>query len=186
MEPIILASASPRRAELLQQVGIPFEVQVANYQEPEIKDLAMVETISAAKAREIARRNANSIVLGADTVVAKSGRFLGKPKDTGEAEAMLWELSGSEHQVVTGIALIRSGQVLTGRQETRVWLRELQEEEIKAYVASGEPLDKAGSYGIQGRAAVFVEWIDGCYFNVVGLPLALLVQMLKRWGIFIW
>ncbi len=186
MEPIILASASPRRAELLRQIGIPFYVKAATYLEPEIKNLEMVESIAMEKAREIAGGHPRTIVLGADTAVTCGGRFLGKPKDSGEAADMLRELSGREHQVITGIALIWEDRVLTDREKTRVWLRDLDEEEISGYVASGEPEDKAGAYGIQGRAAVFVERLEGCYFNVVGLPLALLVQMLKKWGLSIW
>ncbi len=186
MEPIILASASPRRAALLRQIGIPFYVKAATYQEPDIKDLEMVEGIALEKAREIAGGHPGTIVLGADTAVSCGGRFLGKPKDPEEAAEMLRALSGREHLVATGIALMWEGRVLTDREDTRVWLRDLDEEEIAGYVASGEQEDKAGAYGIQGKAAVFVERMEGCYFNVVGLPLALLVQTLKKWGVSIW
>ncbi len=186
MDPMILASASPRRAELLRQVGIPFLAHPASYREPAIENLEMVQENALGKAREIAAAYPQRIVLGADTVVICAGRFLGKPRDPREAQQMLRELSGREHLVITAMALLWEGRMLTRREETRVWLRELETPEIAAYVASGEPLDKAGAYGIQGRAAVFVERLEGCYFNVVGLPLALLARLLKEWGISIW
>ncbi len=188
METIILASASPRRAELLQQVGIPFLARTASFREVESAGagLDMMEKNALGKALEIAAENPGRIVLGADTLVFCAGRFLGKPQDSREARKMLRELSGREHRVITGLALLWQDRQQICREETRVWFRELEEEEIAAYVMSGEPRDKAGAYGIQGRAAVFVERLEGCYFNVVGLPLAALVRMLKNWDVSIW
>ncbi|HUS80484.1 MAG TPA: Maf family protein [Armatimonadota bacterium] len=189
--PLVLASASPRRAELLRQVGLQFEVMVSEAEEAaEAQDAAPAAVAMAharAKALTIARRAPGRIVLGADTIVVVGERVLGKPGDAGEARAMLHMLSGASHQVITGLALAlgdgRSARVLDeDAVVTDVTFRELTDAEIDDYVASGEPLDKAGGYGIQERGALIVRSIRGCYFNVVGLPLARLGEMLARLG----
>jgi len=197
---IVLASASPRRAALLRQLGIPFTVyRSAPGQDPE--DLApaapppgedplraaeaAARRLAEAKAEAAAQAYPALCVIGADTIVVAAGRFLGKPTDAADAAAMLRLLSGRTHHVVTGIALLR-GQPplrLAASSVTRVWFRYLTDEEIERYVATGEPMDKAGAYGIQGRAAAFVERIEGDYSTVVGLPLPVLARFLARAGI---
>ena len=187
MTKIILASASPRRAELLRQIGIDFEVQISGVSEEKIagKDPAkLVEQLARAKALAVAknRPQEQAVVIAADTVVCVDGMLLGKPKDAQDAKRMLRLLSGRSHQVLTGIAVVALplGEVLSHVEVTEVFMRPLSAAEINWYIASGEPFDKAGGYGIQGKAAVFVEKIAGCYFNVVGLPLAALWQLLKE------
>ena len=192
---LILASASPRRAEILCAAGFPFEAVPTTTDESrrpgEAVD-AMVERLAEAKARAAASLRGASeaaIVIGADTVVELDGDFLGKPGTPEAARAMLARLSGRSHRVLTGLALVRtmpSGEPpLTAHREveaTRVWFAPLTAEEIRDYVATREPLDKAGAYAIQGFGGRFVERIDGCYFNVVGLPLARLYRMLRDLG----
>jgi septum formation protein len=190
---IILASASPRRARLLEQVGIPFRVIPAEGAEicpnrPQVEPAKLVRQLALKKAEQVARKLTRGIVLGADTVVLHRGEILGRPQGPQEARRMLRRLSGDQHRVITGIALVDAG---TGRQlvddvETRVWMKELGKELIDAYILTGEPLDKAGAYGIQGKAALFIDKIEGCYFNVVGLPLNRLCLLLSRMGISPW
>lgn len=186
METIILASASPRRADLLTQVGIPFEIMESGFQEPEMKSAGAAVEFALAKARCISHKHASRLVLGADTAVICEGSVLGKPADIEEAFQMLSLLSGREHRVITGMALLKDRQQVTGCEETRVWFRQLEEAEIRAYIATGEPMDKAGSYGVQGKGALFVQKLEGCYFNVVGLPLSRLALVLKEFGISVW
>lgn len=184
MKDIILASGSPRRRELLAQAGIPFTVITS------AADETIDETDPAAAVMELARRKAAAvlkkaggerIVLGADTVVAVDGRILGKPADAADAARMLRALSGRTHRVFTGVALLAEGRERVFCEETEVEMYPISEEEIRDYIATGEPMDKAGAYGIQGRAAVFVKGIRGDYLTVVGLPLARLYQELKGW-----
>ncbi|NMD43489.1 MAG: septum formation protein Maf [Firmicutes bacterium] len=189
---LFLASASPRRAALLGQVGIPFEV-VESGLLAESRPRGPVPAEAAVqlaleKARLAAAAVEQGIVLGADTIVLHRGEILGKPRDRDEACRMLERLSGEEHLVITGIALVdvRTACCECGFAETRVWMRVLEPEMIEAYVATGEPMDKAGAYGIQGKAALFVERIEGSYFNVVGLPLYQLSLLLSRMGIKPW
>ncbi len=187
---LILASASPRRARLLEQVGIPFVVIPSTVNEavegftPE----EMVVKLALAKAGQVASGLSDGLVLGADTVVVHRGTVLGKPRDAVEARQMLLRLSGGEHRVITGLALVDAagGGRQTDSAETRVWMRALESELIDAYVATGEPMDKAGAYGIQEKAAFFVERIEGCYFNVVGLPMTQLYLLLSRMEIKPW
>ena len=183
---LILASASPRRSELLAQLELEFMVVESGYEEEEIHKEEDVETVALAKARMVRQSFSQDLILGADTAVFHEGRALGKPRDKDEAVEMLTLLSGQEHRVVTGVALINGQKEIAGREITTVWMRRLDKEEIEAYVMSGDPMDKAGAYGIQGKAAVFVERIDGCYFNVVGLPLARVAAMLQAEGFSIW
>ena len=184
---LILASASPRRAALLKQIGLNFLIKVHAVDETPLPGLTpseLVELFAERKAAAAARKLHDGIVIGADTVVVWQGQVLGKPKNGDEAFEMLYKLQGSCHEVYTGIALIdvSSGEVLVQHEKTRVCFRSLDEREIRLYVASGEPLDKAGAYGVQGLAAIFITRIEGCYTNVVGLPLARLSLMLKQLG----
>lgn len=181
---LILASTSPRRSELLAQIGLPFAVVPSRVDEgtPSGMPDRLVESLALAKALDVAGRVSEGVVIGADTVVAVDGQILGKPADGGEAAAMLRKLGGRSHDVYTGLAVVdaASGRRKCQHVHTVVHFRALTESEIAAYIESGEPLDKAGAYGIQGRAAVFVSGIEGCYFNVVGLPLSRLWQMLRE------
>ena len=190
MKRLILASASPRRRELLRQAGFTFEVVAPEVDEtyPGGEDpAAFAERLALAKAAQIAQRFAakdDVVVLGADTVVVADGEVLGKPVSADDARAMLRKLSGIAHRVITGVALAAPGAArrAVGHEVTRVFFRPLTEEEISAYVATGEPLDKAGAYAAQGRAARFVTRVEGCYFNVVGLPVALVDRLLRDWN----
>ena len=177
---LILASGSPRRRELLQQIGIVPKV-VVSHSEEEKNDVTPAELVrhnALAKGRDVAGRLGDSIpVLAADTVVVLGGAILGKPGTIEKAKAMLQMLSGRTHQVLTGMALFYKGRVLTHVETTDVTFSILTEQDIETYAATGEPLDKAGAYGIQGRAAAFIPRIHGSYSNVVGLPLAALTKL---------
>ena len=185
---IILASNSPRRRELLAQIGIrDFQIlspDVDEAVEPGLSPARMVEALSLRKARAAAgRAGAEDLILAADTVVALDGRVLGKPQDQGEAFAMLSALSGREHRVYTGVTVLGGGQAAPEPEETAVAFRALSPEEIRDYIATGEPMDKAGAYGIQGVGALLVQGIRGDYCNVVGLPLFRLGRMLSGFGV---
>ena len=185
---IILASNSPRRRELLAQIGIrDFQIlspDVDETVEPGLSPARMVEALSLRKARAAAgRAGAEDLILAADTVVALDGRVLGKPRDQEEAFAMLSALSGREHRVYTGVTVLGGGQAATEHEETAVAFRALSPEEIRDYIATGEPMDKAGAYGIQGVGALLVQGIRGDYCNVVGLPLFRLGRMLSGFGV---
>lgn len=184
MRPVVLASGSPRRRELLGQMGIEdFEVLPAQGEETAPEGLApdaLVARLALQKAREVAALRPEATVIGADTVVALDGRMLGKPSDEEEAREMLSALSGRRHQVYTGMAVLSGGQVFTHVECTQVEFRPLTAEEIAAYVATGESMDKAGAYGIQGRACVFIRGIQGDYYNVVGLPVCALHELLAQ------
>ncbi len=189
---LILASASPRRAELLAGLGLAFTVTPSLYVEQhENRPSApehLVELLALGKAQEVGRRLGHGLILGADTVVMRDGAVLEKPADPEDARRMLRRLSGGWHEVFTGLALCEAhtGRKSTGHERTRVKFRPLAPEEIDAYVRTGEPMDKAGAYGIQGMGAVLVERIEGCYSNVVGLPLARLALMLRDFGVEVW
>jgi len=184
MRPVVLASGSPRRRELLGQMGIEdFEVLPAQGEETAPEGLApdaLVARLALQKAREVAALRPEATVIGADTVVALDGQVLGKPSDEEEAREMLSALSGRRHQVYTGMAVLSGGQAFTHVECTQVEFRPLTEEEIAAYVATGESMDKAGAYGIQGRACVFIRGIQGDYYNVVGLPVCALHELLAQ------
>ncbi len=186
MEEIILASASPRRAALLKQIGLSFRSVRSPYQESPVKVEKMVGENALAKAEKVFLLYPHSLILGADTAVICEEIIMGKPRDTSDAVKMLNMLNGKEHRVITAVALMEKGRARVEQEETRVFFREIEEEEIYSYAASGEPWDKAGGYGIQEKGAVFVKRIEGCYFNVVGLPIALLVKMLKEYNWPIW
>ena len=181
---IILASASPRRRELLAGLGVEFAVIPAKGEEHPVPGLSGAETakqLSRAKCLEIAATaSPEDVIIAADTVVVADGEILGKPRDEADARRMLRALSGRSHWVYTGVTVSKGGDILSDAEGTQVRFRALTDAEIDAYLATGEPMDKAGAYGIQGRAALFVEGIDGDYFNVVGLPLCRLGEMLKE------
>lgn len=186
MKPLILGSASPRRAALLRQLALPFTVVPSPVAEPvpatSIPADYALESAEA-KARAVARSvAADAIVIAADTIVWSNGAILGKPADEAHAASMLGRLSGQVHQVYTGLAIQSGEQLLREAACTQVAMRPLTAADIAAYVASGEPLDKAGGYGIQGLGARFIERIAGCYYNVVGLPLARLCVLLSAVG----
>ena len=182
----ILASASPRRRELLQQIDASFEVKVSSVEEVTRGNLAPAEIVvenAVRKAKAVAEAFPGDAVLGADTIVFLDGRVYGKPKDGEEAKAMLRALAGREHEVATGIAWVHAGEVFTDVETTRVFFAPLTEEAIDAYVKTGEPLDKAGAYAIQGRAAQFIESIEGSFSNVVGLPLYAVCRLAGKAGV---
>lgn len=182
----VLASASPRRRDLLAMCGAHFTVDPSHYVEDNAQELPADLTIrqAAGKALDVARRRGDGVpVLGADTVVVHDERILGKPRDREEARRMLSELSGDWHEVWTGMALVTDCDVATAAVCTRVHMRVLDEAELTAYLAGSEWRDKAGAYGIQGRAAMFTDRIDGSYTNVVGLPMAELKLLLAEKGV---
>jgi len=190
-EVIVLASASPRRAALLRSAGIDVRVVASGIVEsahPGEPPGDYARRLAGAKAREVASRTSGRFYLGADTVVVLEGAILEKPLDAFEAAAMLRRLSGRAHEVVTGFEVYDRGadRGVGAAVSTRVWFRRLHEPEVAAYVATGEPLDKAGGYGIQEGAASMVERIEGSYTNVVGLPLAEVVETLVRCGAAEW
>ena len=175
---LVLASQSPRRAEILRQAGIPFTVRVAPMDETPLsqeKPEDYVRRLAEAKARAVPA-GPDEIVLGADTTVVIDDVVLGKPADEADARRMLTLLSGRRHEVLTGICLRRGEERILDHAVTAVWFAPMSAPEIDDYVASGEPMDKAGAYAVQGAASKFIPRIEGCYFNVVGLPIALVYR----------
>lgn len=183
MKMIILASASPRRRELLETAGAEFEICVADVDEsiPDGTAPADAAKMTAEKkALAVAESHKNDIVIGADTIVVAGEKILGKPKDKADACAMLTMLSGNVHQVITGVCIACGDKKITFEQVSSVKFYELTAAEIEAYVETGEPMDKAGAYGIQGRGCVLVEKIEGDYFNIVGLPVAKVMREISK------
>ena len=185
---VILASASPRRQELLKRLGLDFEVIPAPGREqphPGLLPGELVCALAEEKARQVRSLTGDgeAVIIAADTVVEAGGAILGKPADPARAEEMLSSLSGRTHRVWTGVCVARGEEVLCRAECTEVTFRPLDRREIRAYVAAGESMDKAGAYGIQGRAALFVQGIRGDYFNVMGLPLCTLGLMLRSFGV---
>jgi septum formation protein len=186
-KPFYLASQSPRRKQLLQLIGLKFDVLPSAVDEDaclETDPIRHVESLALAKAEDVAKNVSDGIVVGADTIVVLDGTILGKPVDEADATRMLRLLSGRIHQVYTGFSIISQpeGRMVVGHEMTFVHFRPLQEWEIHNYVATGSPLDKAGAYGIQDLSALFVDRIDGCFYNVVGFPLAkFYLTLLKMW-----
>jgi septum formation protein len=182
---VILASASPRRRELLALVGIPHEVIPADidesYRDGE-EAAEHAERLAREKAAAIAARHPDAIVIAADTIVLIDGLVLGKPRDEADAERMLGMLGGQTHVVLTAVAVAHGGAMRSGVESVRVTFRELSRERIRAYIATREPMDKAGAYGIQGYGATLVERIDGDYFAVMGLALARMIDLLAALG----
>lgn len=184
---LILASKSPRRKELLKQIGIPFVVVVSDAEEVSGNSwtpAALVVENAKRKARAVAEKYTDSPVLGADTVVSSEGKIFGKPKDKDEARKMLTALSGKMHEVTTGLALINRNEIRTTSVTTKVFFDTMTKADIDAYIATEEPMDKAGAYALQGKAARFIEKIEGSYSNVVGLPLNALIQLGKGLNLF--
>ena len=184
MRRLILASASPRRQELLTQAGYTFEVKPAHVNEdllPDENPITYVVRLARDKAQAVfaAVSDPDAIVLGADTTVTLDSHILAKPEDATDAARMLRLLSGRMHRVITGVAIATANSTEVAAEVTGVQFLTLSDEEIAAYVATGEPMDKAGAYGIQGLAAKWIPRVEGCYFNVVGLPLALVSAMLE-------
>ena len=185
-----MASASPRRKELLEKIGLKFEVEPSNYAEDMRSKLSpdeLARVISLEKAKVVASKHKNAIVIAADTFIVFRGKILGKPNTQAEARKMLMTLKGKSHSVITGFTILDTdkNKVLTKSVETIIHIKNLTSEEVDAYVKSKEPLDKAGAYAIQGLGSVIVEKIEGDYFNVIGLPLSVLAEGLKEFGIHI-
>jgi septum formation protein len=179
---LVLASASPRRQELLRNAGIAFEVQPADIPEDALpgepaKDCA--ERLAREKALAVALQRPQDLVLGADTIVAVDGQLLGKPADSADAARMLRQLSGRDHEVITGVCLVAKGRPFVASEITRVTVDRITDQEIADYVATGEPMDKAGAYAIQGIASRWIPRIEGDYSNVVGLPVALVYRLMR-------
>lgn len=185
--PLVLASTSPRRRMLLTEAGIDFSVEAPMLAEerlnPDCELAEALEALALAKARSVAEKMPQALVMGADTIVCKDGVILGKPADAEEAARMLRMLSGAKHEVITAVALCcdETGVAVTGHAVSEVCFKALSEEVIQAYIESGEPLDKAGAYGIQGEGGKFVQALEGDYDNVVGLPMKLVKEMLSQW-----
>ena len=180
---IILASASPRRKELLTRAEVKFDICLKSVDEtvPEgMNPVEGAEHTAAVKAMAVAFMNTEAVVIGADTIVVLDGEVLGKPKDKADAADMLRKLSGREHEVITGVCLAYKGKYETFHCLSKVKFYELTDDEIRHYVASGEPMDKAGAYGIQGKGMMLVESINGDYCNIVGLPVAQTVRRIKE------
>ena len=183
MSKIILASGSPRRKELLEQIGIEFDIITSDVDETTL----ILSRIKAQAVWDMVKddddyRNEDVVVIGADTIVSHKGHILTKPKDTGNAFDILKELAGDCHQVYTGVTLIKNNNVVSNfAEKTDVYCNDISDNEIREYISTGEPMDKAGAYGIQGRFAAFIGKIDGDYNNVVGLPTARVYQELKLW-----
>lgn len=190
MKKIVLASSSPRRKELLEQVGVDFEVLVSDKEETSFQSKPgdIVKELALVKANHVAEMLLESaVIIGADTMVAIDGSILGKPKDKKDARRMLQMLQGNTHQVYTGVAIILKDEKNFMKyafvEMTSVTMYSMTEDEIEYYVSTGEPMDKAGAYGIQGKSAIYVKEIHGDYNNVVGLPVARLYQEMKKMGI---
>jgi septum formation protein len=184
---IVLASASPRRQELLARIGLPFTIQIPDIDENNVSGLQaneLVETLSQIKATEVAKNcTPDDLVIAADTVVVLDGHILGKPSSKEEALSMLSSLSGRTHEVYTGVTIRQGDRFQTTHEISSVRFRLLSAEEIHHYISTGEPMDKAGAYGIQGYGALLISGIQGDYFNVMGLPVCRLGQMLCSFGI---
>jgi len=180
---LILASASPRRAEILEAVGWEFEKHAAEIDETELPNenpADYVQRLAGEKAAAVAEKYKNRLVLGADTIVVIDNKIIGKPKDLADARKMLRMLSGNWHEVLTGIAIIKDKEISIGLQRTRVKFAELSDTEIEFLVQEGKPLDKAGAYAVQAQAALFIEQIEGDYWNVVGLPVSLVYELIAQ------
>jgi septum formation protein len=188
MKTIILASASPRRKEILEKTGLKFKVDKSGCEEkadPGMRPHEIARLLSREKARHVAGKYRNALVIAADTLVVLRGRLFGKPRSEEDAKEMLKALSGKAHSVITGFTIIDTDgkKELSRSVESKVFFKRLSADEIEAYIRSGEPLDKAGAYGVQGLGAVIVKKIEGDFFNVMGLPLYALTESLKKFGV---
>lgn len=189
MKKLILASASPRRKDLLKSINLDFDIIPSNIEE-DIKEkpfsYSLIENLALEKAQDVVKKiKEKAIIIGSDTVVVINNKILGKPKDKIDAKNMLKELSGQAHEVISAIAIIDTDtqKKLCSSVKSKVIFRDVSEKEIENYINTGEPMDKAGSYGIQGQASVFVKSIEGCYNNIVGISTYKLAEMLKEFGI---
>ena len=185
---LILASQSPRRRELLGLTGLDFVVRVADIDESMDESKAPfdeVARVSRLKALAV-ERTPEDVVIAADTIVVCGGEVLGKPRDEEDAFRILSLLSGRSHEVMTGMTVLRGEEVITHTEVTKIHFRKLHPDEIRAYIASGEPMDKAGAYGIQGGAALFADQMEGDYYNVMGLPVCRLAMILRSFGLPVW
>jgi septum formation protein len=185
---IILASGSPRRKELLSFIGLKFKVDVSDFEEDlglKLKPHELSKYLSFEKARAVAHNYKNAVIIAADTFIVFRGKLLGKPHTEKEAMRMLTLLNGKSHSVITGYTVLdtNTGKKSSRSVETKVWFRNMAEDELRAYVRTGEPLDKAGAYAIQGIGSLIVKKIEGDYFNVIGLPVASLAATLKKFEI---
>lgn len=184
---IILASKSPRRKEILENLGVTFEIITSNEEEKttETQPEKIAMALSRIKAQSVAKAvgDFNALVIGCDTIVVKDNKILGKPKTKEQAEEMLTLLSDTEHTVISGLTLILGDKILSKNEKTQVFFDKIGKQEMESYIASGDPFDKAGGYGIQGPASRFIKGINGCYFNVVGFPTHLFYKMIKELGI---
>ena len=182
---IVLASQSPRRAELIGRLGLQFDTVPADIDETPYEGEAPeahAERLAREKAQAVAAAHPDALVVGSDTIVVIDGDILGKPRDTAQAVEMLLRLAGREHEVCTGIAVVRAGRVESGLERVRVRFRALDRRACEEYVATGEPMDKAGAYGIQGFGSAIVEGVDGDYFAVMGLPVVRMLALIERFG----
>lgn len=191
MKKIILASTSPRRKEILEILGIPFEVMASSYDEDmtlRLEPAELVKHLSEGKAKDVAAKHSEGIIIGADTVVVFEGEIIGKPKDVEDARRMLADFNGKELAVITGFTVIdvEKRKTLSRSVKTKVFFRKLLNEDIERYLVSGEAMDKAGAFGIQGLGTLLIEKIEGDYYDVVGLPLSALVEALEEFGINVW
>ena len=185
---LILASQSPRRRELLGLTGLDFTVRVADIDEtmdPGKAPFDEVARVSRLKALAV-QREPEDVVIAADTIVVCGGTVLGKPRDEEDAFRILSLLSGRSHEVMTGMTVLRGDELVTHTEVTRIHFRQLHPDELRAYIATGEPMDKAGAYGIQGGAALFADQMEGDYYNVMGLPVCRLAMILRSFGLPIW
>ncbi len=185
MKTFILASASPRRAAILSQLKIPFRVEPSRFDEKDttLRPKDRPRFFAEEKAKEVSARFPGEFVLGFDTLVYMDSSVLGKPKDAEDALAMLTRLNGSRHKVITGVAVARNGKVVEADREiTDVIFRHVSEKALREYVESGEPMDKAGAYAIQGLGAGLVKSVNGCFYNVVGLPVAKTLELIEHLG----
>jgi septum formation protein len=185
---IMLASSSPRRKEILRKTGLKFSVDAGDYEEDmdlTLKPRQLARFLSSEKAKAVAAKYANALVIAADTFIVFQGSLLGKPHTRDEARRMLALLNGKQHSVITGFTVIdtRTGKKLSRSVETKVFFKKMTTQEIESYVKTGEPLDKAGAYAIQGMGAMIVRKIEGDYFNVMGLPLSSLTEALRKFGV---
>ena len=184
---IILASKSPRRKEILTNLGFEFEVITAETDESsDITDPeSLVQVLAVRKGRAVWGKHPenDTLIISCDTVVSLDGKILGKPEDPENAVEMLRSLSGKKHTVISGLALFLNGKTISAIDSTDVYFAEMSDEFIKSYVASGDPMDKAGAYAVQGKTSLYIDKLDGCYFNVVGLPVRLLAKLLSQLGL---
>ena len=188
MKKIVLASASPRRKELLEQIGLEFEVDPSNCEEvmhSELEPHELAKSLSFQKAEEVAKKHPTAIIIAADTFIVFEDKLMGKANSKAEARRMLTALNDNSHSVITGFTILDTdnNSTVSSSVETKVHLRKMTPEEIESYVASGEPLGKAGAYAIQGLGSVIVKGIEGDYSNVVGLPLTSLTKVLRGFGV---